>query len=351
MHASDQTAVPAPTEDGLPPLDLVAIGNPLLDVIDHTTDQELERLGLVKGTMTLIDLPMAMAMEGVMQAPRFVSGGSTANAAAGFAELGGRVAFIGAVAEDEVGQRYVQNMRDAGVEYEPSYSDSPAGESLGTGRCIVLMSDDAERTFGTYLGAATTLSVSGVPVDTVRRASVVLLEGYLWDVPAAKEAMRFAARVAHESDGSVALSLSDPFCVERHQREFLDLLLDDVDILLGNEEEVMLLFGAESFDAALEAAEETGLLVVVTRGARGAVVLTAHGPEEVPAAAVDKVVDTNGAGDLFAAGFLFGLTHGMTPVDSTRLGGICAAEVISHIGARPEADLRELAAAGGLLPG
>jgi len=178
----------------------------------------------------------------------------------------------------------------------------------------------------------------------------VLLEGYLWDVPAAKEAMRHAAVTAHFSEGSVALSLSDPFCVGRHQREFLDLLIDDVDILLGNEEELTMLFGASSYGKAIEAAEETGLLVVMTRGAKGAVVLTAHGPEEVPAAPVGRVVDTTGAGDLFAAGFLFGLTHAMGPVESATLGGLCAAEVISHTGARPEADLRALAASAGLLP-
>jgi sugar/nucleoside kinase (ribokinase family) len=160
-----------------------------------------------------------------------------------------------------------------------------------------------------------------------------------------------AAETAHGADGSVALSLSDPFCVERHQREFLDLLVDDVDILLGNEDEVTMLFGAHTFEDALASAEETGLLVVITRGAQGAVVLTARGPEAVPAAPVDRVVDTTGAGDLFAAGFLFGLTHGLGPVDSTRLGGLCAAEVISHIGARPEADLKAVASAAGLIAG
>jgi sugar/nucleoside kinase (ribokinase family) len=216
---------------------------------------------------------------------------------------------------------------------------------------MVLISEDAERTMGTYLGAASTLTPAGVSSDFVARASIVLLEGYLWDVPAAKEAMRVAASVAHDADGSVALSLSDSFCVERHQREFLDLLRDDVDVLLGNEEEILMLFGATSAEAALEAAEETGLLVVMTRGAQGATVLTARGPEDVPAAPVERVVDTTGAGDLFAAGFLYGLTHGLEPVSSTRLGGLCAAEVIAHTGARPEANLRELATASGLLRG
>jgi sugar/nucleoside kinase (ribokinase family) len=329
-------------------LDVVCIGSPLLDVLDLVSDEALQQVGLTKGSMTLIDLPTAEVVQATMTAPRYVSGGSVANTAAGVAALGGRAGFIGAVADDEVGQTYTKRLREAGVEYEPTLSESAAAEGLGTGRCMVLISDDAERTMGTYLGAASTLTPTGVPSDLVSRASIVLLEGYLWDVPAAKEAMRLAAATAHENDGSVALSLSDSFCVSRHQREFLDLLIDDVDILLGNEEEIVMLFGAADVKAALEAAEETGLLVVMTRGAQGSVVLTAQGPAEVPAAPVSQVVDTTGAGDLFAAGLLYGLTHSLDPVASARLGGICAAEVISHTGARPEADLRGLAAAAGL---
>jgi sugar/nucleoside kinase (ribokinase family) len=348
VHANESTE--SPDNDGDDQyLDLVAIGSPLLDVLETTTNEVLNELVLVKGSMTLIDLDQADAAQALMTSPRFVSGGSVANTAAGFAELGGRAGFIGAVADDSVGHTYVENLRAAGVAYEPTFSTSAAGESLGTGRCIVLITEDADRTMGTYLGAASTISPAGVSADFVSQASVVLLEGYLWDVPAAKEALRHAATTSHDADGSVALSLSDPFCVGRHQREFLDLLVDDIDILLGNEEEITMLFGATSYKGALEAAEETGLLVVMTRGALGSVVLTAHGPEEVPAAPVDQVVDTTGAGDLFAAGFLYGLTHGMDPVDSTRLGSLCAAEIISHTGARPEADLRALAAAAGLL--
>jgi sugar/nucleoside kinase (ribokinase family) len=331
-------------------LDLVAIGSPLLDVIEMTTIEQLAMVSLEKGSMTLIDLVTANAVQEFMGSPRFVSGGSVANTAVGVAELGGTAGYIGAVADDDVGRVYTENLRRAGVEYEPSFSESAAADGLGTGRCIVLITEDADRTMGTYLGAASTLSPAGVPTSLVERASIVLLEGYLWDVPAAKEAMRHAATTAHEAEGSVALSLSDPFCVGRHQREFLDLLLDDVDILLGNEEEITMLFGASSHQVAVEAAEETGLLVVMTRGAQGSVVLTAHGPESVGAAPVEKVVDTTGAGDLFAAGFLYGMTHGMNPVDSTRLASLCAAEVISHTGARPEADLRAMAAAAGLLP-
>jgi sugar/nucleoside kinase (ribokinase family) len=346
----DEDAVPAKNANGHD-LDVVAIGSPLLDVIELATDEQLAQLGLEKGSMTLIDLATAHAVQDIMSVPRFVSGGSVANTTAGIAVLGGSAGFLGAVADDEVGRTYAENLRAAGVEFEPHLSESAAGDGLGTGRCMVLITDDADRTMGTYLGAASTLTPKGVPTTFVARASIVLLEGYLWDVPAAKEAMRHAATTAHAAEGSVALSLSDPFCVGRHQREFLDLLIDDVDILLGNEEEVTMLFGVSSYRDALEAAEETGLLVVVTRGAQGATVLTARGPEEVPPAVVAQVVDTTGAGDLFAAGLLFGLTHGMGPVESTRLGALCAGEVISHTGARPEADLKKLAADAGLLEG
>ena len=332
-------------------LDVVAIGSPLLDVIEMATDEQLARVGLEKGSMTLIDLVTANAVQEFMGRPRYVSGGSVANTTAGIAELGGTAGFVGALADDEIGRTYTENLRAAGVEFEPHYSESAAGDGLGTGRCVVLITEDADRTMGTYLGAASTLSPEGVPTEFVARAAVVLLEGYLWDVPAAKEAMRHAAATAHAADGSVALSLSDPFCVSRHQREFLDLLLDHVDILLGNEEEVTMLFGTSSHETAVAAAQETGLLVVVTRGPRGATVLTPHGPKDVPATDAPRVIDTTGAGDLFAAGFLYGLTHGMGPEDSTRLGGLCAAEVISHTGARPEADLRALAAGAGLLVG
>jgi sugar/nucleoside kinase (ribokinase family) len=351
VHANNAVTTDPNEDERGGALDLVAIGSPLLDVLDMATDEMLVRVGLTRGSMTLIELAVAQDVQAAMTAPRFVSGGSVANTAAGVAALGGRAGFVGAVADDEVGRTYAEQLRAAGVEYEPSYSETAAGDGLGTGRCMVLISDDADRTMGTYLGAASTLTPAGVSTDFVARGSIVLLEGYLWDVPAAKEAMRLAASTAHEADGSVALSLSDPFCVSRHQREFLDLLHNDIDILLGNEEEITMLFGASSTKAAVAAAEETGLLVVMTRGAEGSTVLTAHGPEDVPATPVERVVDTTGAGDLFAAGFLFGLTRGLDPVASTRLGSLCAAEVISHTGARPEADLRALASAAGLLGG
>ena len=250
-HASS----PVQDEGAHHDLDVVAIGSPLFDVIELASAGQLAQSGLAKGSMTLIDLEKAREIQSLMVTPRHVSGGSVANTTAGIAELGGTAGFVGAVADDEVGHTYAENLRAAGVEFEPHYSEADA---LGTGRCVVLITEDADRTMGTYLGAASTLTPAGVPEAFIARASIVLLEGYLWDVPAAKEAMRHAAATAHAGDGSVALSLSDPFCVSRHQREFLDLLLDDVDVLLGNEEEITMLFGADSTDAALEAAEETG---------------------------------------------------------------------------------------------
>jgi sugar/nucleoside kinase (ribokinase family) len=201
----------------------------------------------------------------------------------------------------------------------------------------------------TYLGAATTVVPADMPLDLVGRSKVVYLEGYLWDLPPAIEAMRRAIAAGHDANASVALSLSDPFCVSRHQHEFLDLLREDIDVLFGNEDELLELFSAPSFDSAIEAAEETGILVAATRGAKGSVVTTPHGPVAVDAAPVDRVLDTTGAGDLYAAGFLYGLTHGADPQRCAELGGLCAAEVIGHFGARPEADLRALAEDADLL--
>ena len=347
---------PAPDTDRIPGphLDLVGIGSPLVDVLAPSSDDEIARAGLVKGSMELVDLARAEAIYRAMGTTVEASGGSAANTMAGVAALGGTAAFIGKVAADPLGQVFTHDIRAAGVAFDPVDPVDPDGsagdgETVGTGRCLILVGGDAERTMATHLGVATTISPADIDEPTVARGRIVYLEGYLWDLPPAKEAMRRAVAVCHDHDGSVALSLSDPFCVERHQREFLDLLLDDVDVLFGNEEEVTRLFGVTSVDGALDAAEETGLLVAVTLGARGSVVMTARGPLAVPAEPVERVVDTTGAGDLYAAGFLYGLTHGSTPEECARLGGLCAGEVIGHLGARPQADLRRLAADAGLL--
>jgi sugar/nucleoside kinase (ribokinase family) len=336
--------------DGPPALlDVVGIGSPLVDILSRATDDVVAGTGLVRGSMELVDLARAERIYAAMGPTTEVSGGSAANTMAGVAALGGSAGFVGKVADDVLGRVFTHDIRGAGVEFHPSFDPAAGGsEVAGTGRCLVLVSEDAERTMATHLGVATTIGPPDIPGELVARARIVYLEGYLWDLPPAKDALRHAADVAHGHDGSVALSLSDPFCVDRHRRDFLDLIRDDVDVLFGNEEEIARLFAARSFDAALEAAEETGLLVAVTRGAKGSVVVTAQGPVHVAAAPVATVVDTTGAGDLFAAGFLFGLTHGADPERCARIGSLCAAEVISHLGARPEQDLRTLADQHGL---
>lgn len=333
-------------------LDVVGIGSPLVDVLAEASEDEIAQAGLTRGSMALVDLERAEAIHEGMRATREVSGGSAANTMAGVAALGGRAGFIGKLADDHLGRLFAEDIRAAGVAFDPLHPaarEQGPPEARGTGRCLVLVSGDAERTMATHLGAAVTISPADVDESMVARAGVVYLEGYLWDLPPAKEALRRAVRAAQGANGSVALSLSDPFCVERHQHEFLELVRDDLDVLFGNEEEMIRLFGVRSLDKAVEAAEETGLLVAITLGAKGAVVTTAHGPVEVPAHPVDHVVDTTGAGDLFAAGFLYGLTHGADPERCARLGALCAAEVIDHLGARPERDLRKLAAGAGLL--
>jgi sugar/nucleoside kinase (ribokinase family) len=363
VHDADprtQCAVPEDVHDGAAgagddvasSLDVVAIGSALVDVITDAHEDDLARLELVKGSMTLIDLARARAVYGSMGPAIEVSGGSAANTAVGVAALGGRVGFLGKVAADELGEVFVHDIVAAGVvlgRTSPVPPSHHTGEERATGRCHVFVTRDGERTMATHLGVASTFGPDDLDEAFVARAGVLYLEGYLWDMGPAKDAMRRAMEVAHDADALVALSLSDPFCVERHQRQFLDLLHGSVDVLFANEDEITLLFGAPRFDDALAAVEETGLLAALTRGAAGSVVVTASGPQSVPADPVARVVDTTGAGDLYAAGFLYGLTHGKEPEHCARLGGLCAAEVISHLGARPQADMRSLAGAASLM--
>ena len=335
------------------PLDVVAVGSALVDVLTHSSAQDIERIGLVRGTMTLVDLRRAAEVYRAMGPGIEVSGGSAANTAAGVAALGGRVGYIGKVAADELGEVFIHDISAAGVvvaRTAPAAPSDDPDDDRATGRCLVFVSEDGERTMATHLGVASTLVPDDLDEELISRARVVYLEGYLWDLGPAKAALRRAMEVAHAADAIVALTLSDPFCVERHQREFLELLNGEVDLLFANEDEVTLLFGSGGFDAALEAVQETGVLAALTRGPAGSVVVGASGPVAVPAAPVAQVVDTTGAGDLYAAGFLYGLTHGRDPADCARLGGLCAAEVISHLGARPLADLRALVAGMGQAP-
>ena len=337
-----------PTDALGEPLDVVALGSALVDVLSHTEEEALSRSGLTKGTMALVDLARAAELYAAMGPGTEVSGGSAANTVAGVTALGGTAGFIGTVADDELGEVFVHDLTASGVTLATSARPRGGeGEDSATGRCLVLVTPDGERTMATHLGVASTLGPDDVEEALVARAQVVYVEGYLWDLGPAKAAIRRAVEVAHGHEALVALSLSDPFCVERHRREFLSLLHGEVDVLFANEDEVRLLFDAD-FDGAVSACAETGLLCAVTRGPAGSVVVGPGGVTTVEAEPVERVVDTTGAGDLYAAGFLYGLTHGEHPERAARLGGLCAAEVISHLGARPQADLRALAEAAGL---
>ena len=343
-----ETAVPITLieKPGEALLDVVGIGSPLVDVIARADESLLERLGLVKGSMELIDLEQAIAMYASMGSSIEVSGGSAANTVAGVAALGGAAGFIGKVAADMMGEVFTHDITASGVEFEAAIVPDADG---GTGRCLVFVTDDAQRTMATHLGVANTFAPGDVDGSLLARTKITYLEGYLFDLPPAKEAMRQAIATTHEAEGSVALTLSDSFCVDRHRRDFLDLLTNDLDLLFANEDEIVALFNAGTLAKALDALEETGILGAVTLGAKGCMVVTPAGRLEIPAAPVAKVVDTNGAGDLFAAGFLYGMTNGLDPERSGQLAGICAAEVIGHLGARPQEDLRALAITAGIL--
>ncbi len=327
-------------------LAVTGIGNALLDVISRDHDDVHATLGFVKGSMGLIDHDRAHEVYAAMGPTVQVSGGSAANTIAGVASLGGSAGYIGKIGDDEFGEIFRHDLRTLGVELDLAVADNHEGM---TGRCHVFVSDDAERTMATYLGAANQLTINDVNDALIARSEIVYIEGYLFDLPPAKDAVRHVVEIAHEHDALVALSLSDLFCVERHRRDFLDLITNDVDVLLANEGEALSLFETDDLDRAFDMLEELGVLAVVTVGARGARVSTVHGVVDIPASPVDEVVDQNGAGDLFAAGFLYGLAIGADPVEAAQLGSLCAGEVISHLGARPEEDLEVIASAAGLL--
>ncbi len=322
-----------------PTLDVVAIGHAIVDVLTHADDAELERLQLSKGIMALIDADQAETLYAAMGPAVEVSGGSAANTAAGIASFGGAAAFMGKVRDDELGAVFSHDIRAEGVEY----ATPPAEKGPATARCLVLVTPDAQRTMSTYLGAATGLRPDDLDDEVIARARVTYLEGYLWDPPEAIDALRRAMDVAHAAGRKVAFSLSDPFCVERHRDEFLDLMDDHVDVLFANEAEVMSLTRAGTLDEAVKAVTGRCGLVAITRGPEGSVVVDGDAVTEVPAMPVDDVVDTTGAGDLYAAGFLYGLTHGADAETCASLGGVAAAEVISHVGARPQVSLSQVA--------
>jgi sugar/nucleoside kinase (ribokinase family) len=320
-------------------LDVLGIGNAIVDVLAHADDGFLAEHALPKGAMTLIDAAGADRLYAAMGPGVEVSGGSCANTVVGAASLGSRVAYIGKVRDDELGRIFAHDIRAAGVHF----ATPPADGGPATARCLILVTPDAQRTMCTNLGACVELGPEDVDRDLVASAAVTYLEGYLWDPPRAKEAFRVVMAAASEAGRRVALTLSDPFCVERHRDEFRQLVDGPVDVLFANEHEIAALYEAPDLETAVAAVRGRCEIAVVTRSERGCLVVTAEAVHEVPAAPVERVVDTTGAGDLFAGGFLHGLTRGRPLPECARTGAAAAAEVISHFGARPETSLAGIA--------
>ena len=321
-----------------PSLDVVGMGNALVDVLSQANDAFLDAQELAKGSMTLVDGARAEALYAAMGPGVEVSGGSAANTMAGLASLGGRGAFVGKVRNDQLGGIFQHDIRAAGVAFDtPVATDGPS-----TGRCLILVTPDAQRTMSTYLGAAVELVPQDLDRAVIQSAQVTYMEGYLWDPPNAKAAFKAAAEMAHEAGRKVALTLSDSFCVERHRDSFLELIGGHVDLLFANEDEVCALFQVADFDRALQETRGHCEIAALTRGDKGSVILAEGEVHLVDAAPVDKIVDTTGAGDLYAAGFLYGYTQGKGLSDCGRIGALAAAEVLSHYGARPETALADL---------
>src|SRR3981189_1484408 len=325
--------------------DVLAIGNAIFDVLVQTDESFLAQHGMTKGGMTLIDEARALAIYGDMGPAVEMSGGSAANTIVGIASLGARTAFIGKVKDAQVGGPHSQNIKAANV----AFAAPPAAGGPATGCSYILVTPDGERTMNTYLGAAQELMPDDIDAAPVAASSVIYLEGYLWDPKNAKEAFVKASTIAHDADRKVALTLSDSFCVDRYRGEFLDLMRQGtVDLVFANEAELHSLYQTSDFDTALTQFASAAKLAVVTRSEKGCGGASKDGVTAVPAFPIERMVDTTGAGDLFAAGFLFGLVRGAGHDNAGRLGALAAAEVIQHIGARPQVSLKELARQNGL---
>lgn len=325
--------------------DVLGIGNALFDVLVRTDEAFLAKHAMTKGSMSLIDEARAAAIYKDMGPATEVSGGSAANTIVGIGSLGARAAYVGKVKDDQIGKLYVHDIRSAGVAFNtPAAKDGPA-----TGCSYILVTGDGERTMNTYLGAAQDLSPADIDPAEIAAAGIVYLEGYLWDPKNAKDAFVKAAGIAHEAKRKVALTLSDSFCVDRYRDEFLGLMRNGtVDIVFANEAELHSLYMTSDFDTALKQLRNDVKLGVVTRSEKGCVVVTPTDAVAAPASPITQLVDTTGAGDLFAAGFLYGLARNLAHKQCGELGALAAAEVIQHIGARPQVSLRELAQQRGL---
>jgi sugar/nucleoside kinase (ribokinase family) len=327
-----------------PSFDILGLGNAIVDVIAPSDDDFLVKHGLHKGAMQLIDEARAEKLYAAMGQTTIVSGGSAANTIIGAAKLGCRTAFIGKVKADPLGDIFAHDIRSASV----AFASIPAKDGAASARCLVLVTPDGQRTMNTFLGACQNLNPDDVDADLIAQAQIIYLEGYLWDPPEAKLAFLKASAIARAAERRVALSLSDAFCVDRYRDEFLGLIRDGrIDILFANESELHALYQTADFATALAALRGENILGVVTRSEKGSLVVTREETHAVNAFPVEKVIDTTGAGDLFAAGFLAGLVKGKDLPDCARLGALAAAEIIQHYGARPQADLRAVAAENG----
>jgi len=328
-------------------LDVLGIGNAIVDTISRAEDDDLVASGLNKGSMALVDEARAAALYEKMGPTTVISGGSAANTMAGLASLGARAGFVGKVKNDDAGREFTHDIRKAGVAF-----DTPAAaDGAATARCLIFVTPDGQRTMNTFLGACQALAPGDIDEARVADAKVLYMEGYLWDPPGAKQAFLKAAKVSRAKGRKVALTLSDSFCVDRYRGEFLSLIRDRVvDIVFANESELHALYETADFDTAIAALRaEKDLLGVVTRSEKGCVIADSANLLSAPAFPVEEIVDTTGAGDLFAAGFLAGYTRGLPHERSAALGALAAAEIISHVGARPQKDLLQLARDNGIL--
>ena len=320
--------------------DVVGIGNALVDVISHADEGFLVEHELVKGSMTLVDTERATSLYRALGVSVEMSGGSAANTVCGVASFGGRAAYIGKVSNDDLGTVFGHDLRAVGVQFAAGRLDP----DTPTGRCVIVVTPDAQRTMNTYLGVSSLLQPDDIDTRVVAAGKVLYMEGYLYDRPAAKEAFRLAARAAHAAGREVSLTLSDSFCVDRHRDDFRRLVVDEVDLLFGNEDELLSLYEVTSFADAVERVREDCALAIVTRGKSGSVVVSRDEVLEIGIEDVPSVIDTTGAGDLYAAGFLYGYTRGRELWECGRYGSIAAAEVIGHVGPRPLVELRRLIA-------
>ena len=318
--------------------DVVGIGNAMVDILTNADEGFLAAHNLTKGAMTLVDADQGASIYQAMGPTVEMSGGSVGNTMAGLASLGGTGSYIGKVRNDQLGGTFQQSLQSLGIDF----STQPAVDGSPTARCLVVVTPDGQRSMATYLGACTELGPEDIDADTIRSHSITYLEGYLWDAPQAMEAMVTAAQLARDAGRRVALTLSDSFCVDRHRDSFKELIREHIDILFANEDEIVSLYQVGDVHQAVELIRRDCPLTAVTRSEKGSIIAAGDETHTIDIVPVERVVDSTGAGDLYAAGFLYGITHGYDLASSGRIGAIAAAEIISHVGARPEAGLQEL---------